>query len=653
MNKTAIELLEYGRIKGKLKEYTLSELGAELVDKLQPQFNKRIIETWLKETTEAKSILNITSAVPIHSLKGMDKLTEKFGKGMVLQATDLAALCDFLENSSKMKKFMKNAMDTAPLVTSYGLSIYDIEELVEEINRCIRGNSVIDKATTSLAKIRKKIAILEERMKTKLDSIVKSMGNNEYLQDNLVSVRDGRYVIPVKREHSKSINGEVLDRSNTGSTVFIEPKEVKKLQNQLNQMKIEEEQEEYKVLSQLTALAEGYTKEISINIEIMANYDFIFAKGKLSRYMEGNTVTLNNNKCICIKKGKHPLIGKEAVPLNFSIGDDYHSLVITGPNTGGKTVVLKTVGLMCMMVQSGLHVPVAEGSQFSIFKNILVDIGDGQSIEQSLSTFSSHLKNIIYILQEVSPQTLVIVDELGSGTDPGEGMGLAISILEALSSNGATTLATTHYSEIKEFADKTHGFENGCMEFDINSLKPTYKLKIGRAGESNGFLIALRLGMSSELIKRAHEITYKEIKDYNDYKFTAPIENEVQMPKTENAVKEKAYDEAKDKAYDEAKDKLETKKKVVGKFKVGDCVFISSLNRTGIVCEQANHKGEVGVMVMKKKLKINHKRLSLYIEGDELYPEDYDMDIVLESKENRKKKKTLSRKFVRDLQIHS
>ena len=271
----------------------------------------------------------------------------------------------------------------------------------------------------------------------------------------------------------------------------------------------------FRILCCLTSELEAYSREISINIETMALYDFLIAKGKYSRYIEGNMAEINTDNFIRIVEGRHPLLGKEAVPLNLTIGDDYRSLVITGPNTGGKTVVLKTVGLLTIMVQCGLHVPVKEGSSFAIFADILADIGDGQSIEQSLSTFSSHIKNIINILNCADKHSLVILDELGAGTDPGEGMGIAVAVLEELYSKGVVMLATTHYSEIKEFAAQTPGFKNGCMEFDINTLKPLYRLVVGKAGESNAFLIALRLGMKKELIEKAHRITYKEEKKYD------------------------------------------------------------------------------------------------------------------------------------------
>ncbi|MBM7615906.1 endonuclease MutS2 [Alkaliphilus hydrothermalis] len=654
MNKTALELLEFNKIKEMLGEYTLSNRGKEMVEKLQPEMELSIIRTALRETSEAKFILGGRGSVPLHSLKGVDQGYEKLGKGMVLRPDEFSALWDFLDNCIRMKIFMLNLKETAPLITSYGASLYQLEDLMEEIERCIRHNRVADKASSTLGKIRKRMAIVEERIKSKIEGLLRSMGAQEFLQEQVISTREGRYVLPVKKEHLRSLQGEVLDRSNSGSTVFIEPQEVKKLQNELNQLKIEEEQEEYKILSLLTGLAEGYQREISINMEVMVNYDFIFAKAKLGRQIQGSNVNLNNEKYINIRGGKHPLIGSNAVPLDFTIGKNYRGLVITGPNTGGKTVALKTVGLLTIMVQSGLLVPVEEGSEFAIFEDVLVDIGDGQSIEQSLSTFSSHLKNLIFILNEVSPRTLVLVDELGAGTDPGEGMGLATAILEELYQKGATILATTHYSEIKTFAVQHDGFINGCMEFDINTLKPLYQLKIGKAGESNGFLIALRLGMRPSLIERAHEITYKESKDYQD--MISQLE-EISKPQKED-VKEKdqkrettATTIEKHKEIYKKTEKKTKQMEIANKFKIGDCVHISTLDRTGIVCELANQKGDVGVMVMKKKLKINHKRLTLYIDQEELYPENYDFDIIFESKENRKNKKIISRKLSKGVQV--
>lgn len=350
---------------------------------------------------------------------------------------------------------------------------------------------------------------------------------------------------------------------------------------------------------------------------------------------------------IRFKGGRHPLIGSSAVPLDFSIGEEYQALIITGPNTGGKTVALKTVGLFAQMVQAGLHIPVEEGD-FAVFSDILVDIGDGQSIEQSLSTFSAHIKNINGILASAHSGSLVILDELGAGTDPGEGMGLAIALLEALAAKEVIIVASTHFNEIKEFARGKKGFENGSMAFDLQTLRPLYRLDIGRPGESNAFLIALRLGLDKKVVERAHEITYKEKKEYRQ---------ELTEAKTQ-ALSNKNFPEANRRVGEEVEIKKGGKAKaekpsVPEKFKLGDCVVIKNLGKTGIVCETENRMGEIGILYQGKKIKLNQKRLALYIEAEELYPEGYDLDIVLESKETRKKRHLMSRKYVEGLTIET
>ncbi|MBL4937286.1 endonuclease MutS2 [Clostridium sp. YIM B02515] len=648
MNKNTINILEYNKIKESIKNYALSEIAKDMVDKLEPSIDINIIEKNLKETTEARNIVDRSSSVPLHGLTGIKNIKDKLGKGGNLTPEEFETVCGLLMDGKRLKRFMADKVDTAPNVGTYALSISELSEVVEEIARCIYKGRVDDRASSELSRLRKKIAILEDRVKNKLESFLKNPKYKDYIQDSLVSMRNGRYVIPIKNQYKNNVEGSVHDMSSRGSTVFVEPAEVKKAQDELNMLRIEEEKEVYRILSSLTAMLEDRERELSINIETMSYYDFLFAKAKYSKSIDGRAVKLNNRKFILIKNGRHPLIGKDAIPLNFTIGDAYKSLVITGPNTGGKTVVLKTVGLLTMMVQSGLHVPVDEGSEFAVFADILADIGDGQSIEQSLSTFSSHIKNIISIINSSDEHTLVIIDEVGSGTDPGEGMGIAAAVLEEIHKRRATMLATTHYSEIKDFAKNTPGFINGCMEFDINTLKPLYKLSIGKAGESNALFIALRLGMDKALIERAHKITYKETKEYTEYK---PEVIEYAKASDEIVKQHKEVVE-KFKASDKAKQVLENKK-LNSKFNLGDCVYISSINRTGIVCELENNKGEIGVMVMKNKFKINHKRLSLFIEGQELYPEDYDFDIVFESKENRKKNKLMNKKHVEGIQIET
>ena len=638
MNQKAIELLECDKIKDLLKEYAISDLGKEMIEKLQPYVDIMAIEKNINETTEARAIVNITSSIPIHSLSGISNVKQKLGKGAVLQPEDLDIIAGLLRDTRKLKTFMKGKETAAPAISQYAKSIYELDELREEIERCITYGRVDDKASSQLSKIRKKIVILEDRIKSKLDSVLKNERFKGYIQDAVVSQRNGRYVIPIRSEYKKNIDGDVHDKSSSGSTVFIEPAEVKKAQDELNICRIEEEKEVYIILSTLTNLVESCQRELTINIEAMAYYDFLFAKGRYSKAIDGRGASFNNRNYINIRQGRHPLIGLKAVPLDFTVGEDYKAVVITGPNTGGKTVVLKTVGLLTMMAQSGLHVPVGENSEFAVFIDVLADIGDGQSIEQSLSTFSSHIKNIANILSCADKYTLVIMDEIGSGTDPGEGMGLAVSILEEIYAKGSVILATTHYSEIKDFARKQEGFINGSMEFDINTLRPIYKLNIGKAGESNAFLIALRLGMDKRIIERAHEVTYKQKKDYSEYTWEA---KEAKVDTGEAANIHQQQVEKLKKA--EQKNAIAEKQRQKPKFKLGDCVYISTMDRTGIICEVENSKGEYGVMVMKKKLRLNKTRLSLYISNDELYPEDYDYDVVFDTKDNRKNKKLLNK----------
>lgn len=641
MNSTAIKILEFDKIKDLLKTYTVSAMGRDLIEKLEPSLNINTILSWMNETTEACAILQRSGSVPIHSLNGIESAVSKLGKGMTLLPEEFDVILSLLQEVGKLKRFMNDKSAVAPIVSCYALSAYELEELSEEIDRCIQNGTVGDKASSELSRIRKRIIILEDRIKGKLESILRSSAYAKYLQDAIISTRNDRYVIPIKKEYRRNVEGDVLDSSASGSTVFIEPAEVRKLQDELNHCRIEEDKEVYRILSMLTNLVESYKKEITINVQIMSYYDFLFAKARFSRFLEAGPVCVNTCRRLDIRGAKHPLIGKSAVPLDISIGDSYRTLVITGPNTGGKTVALKTIGLLTLMVQSGLHVPVEPGSEFTVFTDILADIGDGQSIEQSLSTFSSHIRNIIGIIECVDNNTLVIVDELGAGTDPGEGMGLAIAILEETYRRGAVTIATTHYSEIKDYAYSKEGFKNGCMEFDLDTLRPLYRLKIGEPGESNAFLIALRLGMRRDIIERAHEVTYKEKKAYEEFKCTSGI---TQVKNTEVVQK---HAELAIKSIKLSEDKKNCDKLLrPAAFNIGDCVYISSMDRTGIVCEQEDGKGNLGVMVMHKKLIVNKKRLSLYIDSKELYPEDYDLNIIMESKDSRKKKKAMSKHHI-------
>lgn len=624
MNKKTFETLQFLDVKKAVAGFAISEIGKKEILDIEPSKNIKQIEVWLEEVTEAKKILQISSSVPLHGLLGIDQILKSLHKNIVLRPNQLISLLDLLNCVEKLKRFMKDKEYAAPRITSYVYSFHDLKKVSDEITRSIRNGKVDDYASKELLKIRKQIAILEDRIKSRVDQIMKSTKYSKFIQDNLVSIRNGRYVIPIKREYRKNIKGTVFDTSASGSTVYIEPAEIGMIQDDIELLKIQEEIEEQKILLVLTGLVEQHEHEIKIAVETMKQYDLIFAKAKYSQDLNGLAPKLNQHHTIYLKNAKHPLLGRNAVPLNFVIGEGYDALVITGPNTGGKTVTVKTVGLLTIMAMSGMHIPVAEESEIAIFEKIFVDIGDGQNIEQSLSTFSSRVKNIIKILAETTPQTLVLLDELGSGTDPAEGMGLATSILEELFNKGATLLATTHYSEIKRFAVEQEGFENGSMEFDPISLQPTYQLVIGKGGESQAFAIALKLGMHPKIIERAHKITYNEVKNYSIEASLCKNELDRQLALDVKHIQKQKHRKREEKSIEEIQ------------FKRGDNVKIPSINEFGIVSKQANNRGEVEVLVKGERMLFNHKRLIIYIKAEELYPEDYDMDIIFETKEHRK-----------------
>lgn len=636
MNPQAIKQLEFEKVKERLYNYTLSYLGKKHIDELQPHTNQSVIENLLQETNEAVKLIEHGSSVPIPSLEGIEIIVSKLGKGYIFTENEFGHIAKLLESTGQLKRYMIKKESIAPLVCEFAKSLFDMKELDSEINRCIRHGQITDEASNELSKIRKKITVTDSRIRKKLESTMNRY--KSYLQEQVVSLRNDRYVIPVKKEYRKFVTGTVLDESSSGQTVFIEPSDIATLHYELSELRHEEAREEARILSQLTDLTEQYAHEIKINLETIGYYDFLIAKAKYSHSIGGRIVQLNNKGEIRINQGRHPLLSMNTVPLTFSIGKDYSSLIITGPNTGGKTVSLKTVGLLTLMVQSGLLVPVQEGSLFNIYSSILVDIGDGQSMEQSLSTFSAHIKNVIEILKEADRSTLILLDELATGTDPGEGIGLSIAVLEELYKRGSTVVATTHFNEIKEFARVTPGFQNARMEFDLETLQPQYRLTIGEAGNSYAFYIALKLGIAPNIIERSKQIT-NHISRENETADLASLEPVQAEPEPNLRI-------------DNREKTKRSPQKPVQTFERGDCVWIHSLRRTGIVCGPPDDRGNIVVQIQKEKVKINQKRMSLYIERKELYPDgDYDMDIVFESKDDRKKRNLMNRKHTEGLTI--
>lgn len=645
MNEEALQRLEYGKVKEKLMSYAVNYMGKKHIENLQPITNVKLIRRQLAEAAEAKSLIQYGASVPLPSLDGIEHVMNLLHTGYVYSEHDFGHLYQFLHSCSQLMKYMRTKEGIAPQVSSYASSMYELSSLKSEIDRCIRNGRVTDLANKELTKVRKKIAVVQERLKSRLDGLMRK--HRSILQEYILSSRQGRYVLPVKKEHRKLIKGTVLDESASGQTVYIEPEDVMMLQHELGHLTAEEGRLEAKVLSDLTTLTEQNAQEIRLNIDAVGAYDFIFAKAKYALVIEGTTVEINTGGIMDISEARHPLL-ERMVPLKFSIGREYKSLIITGPNTGGKTIALKTVGLLTIMVQSGLLVPVAEGSQFAVFTEVAVDIGDGQSIEQALSTFSAHIRNIKRILQIAGHETLVLIDEMATGTDPGEGVGLSIAILEQLHAVGATVVATTHFTEIKNFASMTTGFQNARMEFNPETLQPTYRLIIGEAGQSYALFIALKLGIPEYIIDRSREISKHGMAEANGQQIVQS--NMVLQDKSAKDTRQSRQGAVADQEFEPATNE-ETDVATPLELKHGDRVYIAYLDKYGFVYETEDARGNVGIMIQKNKLKIHKKRLKLSISSTDLYPENYDLDIVFETKENRKKRKLMSRKHVPGITI--
>ena len=508
MNQKALETLEYRKIIAQLKREMGSAASAKLADELTPLTSEKIIKEELRSTTEAVDLIVRKGPLPTGGLYDIREALLLAKKGGSLTMRQLLEVQNVLGISSEVVTFMHD--DALPDLKYIGEMVDLIVEftaLEKEISRCIlTEDEMADNASPKLKDIRRSIHQQNQAIKNKLSRIITSSSNKTYLQDAIVTMRDGRYVIPVKQEYRSFFPGMVHDQSKGGATLFIEPQGVVELNNKLRELEVEEQLEIARILAELSSRVAEHYREIRSNLELLTKLDFIMAKGKLSCKMHASEPKIDADGELRLISARHPLIEyKKAVPVDIRIGGDYRTLIITGPNTGGKTVSLKTAGLLVMMAQSGLHIPASHASTLPIFGEVFADIGDEQSIEQSLSTFSSHMKNIVSIIDKASYDSLVLVDELGAGTDPTEGAALAIAILERFYDSGALTMATTHYNELKKYALATSGVENAAMEFDVETLTPTYRLLIGVPGKSNAFEISKKLGLSESVIERASE----------------------------------------------------------------------------------------------------------------------------------------------------
>lgn len=520
LNTKAIKTLEYNKIIDKLIQYAGSTLGKERCSKLLPMNNLEDITNAQKETSDALTRILQKGSISFSGLKDIRGAIKRLEIGSTLGMGELLQISSVLDVALRVKSFSRNESDELSSDTlDMRFSLLEpLSPINNEIKRCIVSEEEMsDEASSTLKHIRRTIKNTNEKIREQLNSIVSSQTTKSMLRENIITMRNGRYCLPVRSEYKGQFQGMVHDQSSTGSTFFIEPMAVVKLNNDLRELASQEQDEIERILAELSATIALETEKLTDDINILTELDFIFAKAYLSKQLKASEPIFNTKGYVNIKKGRHPLIDpKQVVPIDIHLGDEFNLLIVTGPNTGGKTVSLKTVGLFTLMGQSGLHIPAFDGSELAVFEEVYADIGDEQSIEQSLSTFSSHMTNTINIIKNATPNSLVLFDELGAGTDPTEGAALAMSILSYLHNQDIRTMATTHYSELKIFALSTPGVENACCEFSVETLRPTYRLLIGVPGKSNAFAISSKLGLPDYIIDDAKSRIDSQDKSFED-----------------------------------------------------------------------------------------------------------------------------------------
>ena len=574
MNQKALKTLEYHKIIGTLTEYATSDAGKELCKRLVPSTEYQEIVQSQTETTDAVTRVRQKGGISFNGVKDIRPSLKRLEVGSSLGILEILAISSLLTISARAKAYGRHEDSelSEDSLEEFFRVLEPLTPVNTEIKRCIISEEeVSDDASPGLHRVRRLMRSINDKIHTQLNSILNS--NRSYLQDAVITMRDGRYCLPVKAEHKSQVSGMVHDQSSTGSTLFIEPMAIVKLNNELRTHEIQEQKEIEMILADLSNQLMPYLEELETNYTTLAKLDFIFAKSALSKHYKGSEPVFNTKGIVNIKDGRHPLLDPEkVVPISVHLGRDFDLLIVTGPNTGGKTVSIKTVGLFTLMGQSGLHIPAFDGSELAVFDEVFADIGDEQSIEQSLSTFSSHMTNIVNILSQADSRSLCLFDELGAGTDPTEGAALAISILSFLHNMKCRTMATTHYSELKVFALTTPGVENACCEFNVETLRPTYRLLIGVPGKSNAFAISKKLGLPDYIIEDAK--THLEAKDETFEDLLTHLEEnrttiekeriqiesykrEVEQLKARITQKEERLDERRDKMIQDAKEQAQ------------------------------------------------------------------------------------------------
>ena len=617
--------IEFNKVKEIWAGFAITKEAMDRIKEKWIILDESTLRAELKNTSDAKEMIEKLGNPPLQDVSEILEILKIASKGECLTPYRLERVQSILSCLERLSSYLNRGKQYNNSLAYYDETLFTYEELKEEIVRQIRPEHVDSHASKDLFDIRMKIEQLENEMIQKAESVIRT--NGDYMADNFHTTRNGRICVPVKKEYRNKVQGSVIDKSSTGNTLFVEPEGVSRLSEKLQLLKIDEENEVYRILYTLTAMVSDRANELTDNMHLIEKLDYFFSKGKLSIELDAVEPKINFDRQIKLIDARHPLMDRETdVPLNFELGSTYRGVVITGPNTGGKTVAIKTVMLNLVMAQCGLHI-CCKNADICMNSVYFCDIGDGQNISDNLSTFSSHIKNVLSILSEIDENSFVIMDELGSGTDPQEGMGIAIAIIEKLLESKANFLVTTHYPEVKEYAGKNEGIENARMTFDKDTLKPTYKMVIGEAGESCAFYIADRLGMPSDMLNTAVKAAYGK-EALNLYSF-----NNDKLSKSKSSGKIKRTK------------KTHKKYEISDMYKTGDSVIVFPEKKIGIVCEEINEKGVLRVQIAGKKIWINHKRVKLHVKAEELYPEDYDMSIVFDSVENRKVRHDMGRKY--------
>ncbi len=547
MNKRASDILEYNKIIEMLSGEACSQMAKDRISRFSPRTNPSEIRDLLEETSEAAEVIVRKGVLPLGGLYDTKPLLLRAKKGGSLTMKELLMVLRNMKITEDCRNFLGKDLPELPSISGSAEVLEVFPGLKDRIDRSILSeDEMADSASPELARIRRDILRENEQIRAKLNSVVFSKTNQTYLQDAIITIRDGRYVVPVKAEHRAKVPGIVHDQSGSGSTLFIEPQAVVEANNRLRELELREQAEIERILMELSGNVAEHFKELNNNQTILTDLDVIFAKGKLSSRMKAEEPKIDEDGYLELKQARHPLIDrKKVVPINVRLGKDFSTLVVTGPNTGGKTVTLKTMGLLSMMALTGLHIPASSESRVPVYKDIFCDIGDEQSIEQSLSTFSSHMRNTVDFLGKAGVGSLVLLDELGAGTDPTEGAALAIAILESLMEKGASVAATTHYNELKKFAIEREGVQNASMEFNVETLSPTYRLIIGTPGKSNAFEISRKLGLDQKIIDRADHLIERGDLEFEDV--LSKIEHDRKSAENDRAEAERALREIQEK----------------------------------------------------------------------------------------------------------